>query len=100
VGKISVPQKVRKRDHSIVQFDRTKIERAIERAAYIEDVRKIYRMAHKFGLKGITIYRYGSKEQQVLSFVDQGSGQPMGRSDFVVAESEYSGGCLTGACPF
>jgi ribonucleoside-diphosphate reductase alpha chain len=29
-------------------------------------VAEIYREAHSLGLKGITIYRYGSREQQVL----------------------------------
>jgi ribonucleoside-diphosphate reductase alpha chain len=33
-----------------------------------EDVRKIYLLAHKLKCKGITIYRYGTKKEQVLSF--------------------------------
>ncbi len=57
--------------------------------ATVGDVRNIYMLAHKLKLKGITIYRYGSKEEQVLSFVSS-----------VTAESEYSGGCAVGTCPF
>ncbi|MBI4289574.1 MAG: vitamin B12-dependent ribonucleotide reductase [Chloroflexi bacterium] len=41
--------------------------------ATLDDVAKVYRMAHKLGLKGITIYRDRSKEGQVLTV---GSGAP------------------------
>jgi ribonucleoside-diphosphate reductase alpha chain len=67
--------------------------------ASIDDVRRIYVMAHQLKCKGITIYRYGSKEEQVLSFDYRREG---GREegDMLAAESEYSGGCVSGTCPF
>jgi ribonucleoside-diphosphate reductase alpha chain len=35
--------------------------------ASVEDVAQAFRLAHNLGLKGITVYRYGSKPGQVLS---------------------------------
>jgi ribonucleoside-diphosphate reductase alpha chain len=39
--------------------------------ATVEDVRKVYDLAHDLSLKGVTIYRDGSKENQVLSFAEK-----------------------------
>jgi ribonucleoside-diphosphate reductase alpha chain len=64
--------------------------------ASVEDVKNIYLLAHKLKCKGITIYRYGSKAEQVLSFSHSaGIG-----SELVTASAEYSGGCVTGTCVF
>jgi ribonucleoside-diphosphate reductase alpha chain len=68
--------------------------------ATVEDVRKVYVMAYGLGCKGITIYRYGSKEEQVLSFASGERTQPAISGDLITAHSEYSGGCATGTCPF
>ena len=67
--------------------------------ASVDDVRRTYLMAHQLKCKGITIYRYGSKEEQVLSFDYRREG---GREegDMLAAESEYSGGCVSGTCLF
>jgi ribonucleoside-diphosphate reductase alpha chain len=67
--------------------------------ASINDVRKIYLAAHRFKCKGITIYRYGSKDDQVLSFDDRRADERE-RGNLISAESEYSGGCMSGTCPF
>lgn len=64
-----------------------------------EDVSGVYLMAHRFKCKGITIYRYGSKKQQVLTLggaFPETAGEPV---DYVTVESEYSGGCATEMCP-
>jgi ribonucleoside-diphosphate reductase alpha chain len=68
--------------------------------ATVEDVRNIYLRAHRLRCKGITIYRYGSKPQQVLSFNHRKSKKPVALGDLITAESEYSGGCVFGTCPF
>jgi ribonucleoside-diphosphate reductase alpha chain len=56
----------------------------------MQDVRKIYLLAWKLKCKGITIYRYGSKPEQVLYL---GTGKP------IVVSTDYAGGCPTGLCP-
>jgi ribonucleoside-diphosphate reductase alpha chain len=56
----------------------------------IQDVRNIYFLAWKLKCKGITVYRYGSKPEQVLYL---GTGKP------IVVTTDYAGGCPTGLCP-
>jgi ribonucleoside-diphosphate reductase alpha chain len=68
--------------------------------ATVDDVRQIYLLAHKLKCKGITIYRYGSKQDQVLSFGYKKPEEQPEAIGLVSADSEYSGGCPTGVCPF
>ena len=63
--------------------------------ASVEDVRSIFLGAWRARLKGITVYRYGSKEGQVLTLVGDGDGAPVVR-----AAAEYAGGCAGRACEF
>jgi ribonucleoside-diphosphate reductase alpha chain len=64
--------------------------------ATVEDVRKVFELAWKLKCKGVTVFRYGSKPEQVLYI-----GEIKTRErQFVTAESEYAGGCPTKTCPF
>jgi ribonucleoside-diphosphate reductase alpha chain len=68
--------------------------------ATVDDVRKIFLLAYQLKCKGITIYRYGSKKDQVLSFGYKKTEAQTAVSGPVSVDSEYSGGCATGVCPF
>jgi ribonucleoside-diphosphate reductase alpha chain len=64
--------------------------------ATVEDVRRIYELAWKLKCKGVTVFRYGSKPEQVLYIGEVKTKE----TRFVTAESEYAGGCPTKNCPF
>lgn len=60
--------------------------------AGVDDVRRLYLEAWHRGVKGITIYRYGSKPHQVLTFLSDGDQGP------VQVEAEYAGGSACQVC--
>jgi ribonucleoside-diphosphate reductase alpha chain len=64
--------------------------------AKVEDVREIYDLAWKLKCKGVTVFRYGSKPEQVLYIGEIKTKEGI----FVSAQSEYAGGCPTMNCPF
>ena len=68
--------------------------------ASIDDVSRIYLLAHELKCKGITIYRYGTRENQVLSFGSRPGGEKYEAGDFVTAGSEFAGDCFNGTCLF
>jgi ribonucleoside-diphosphate reductase alpha chain len=64
--------------------------------ATIDDVKKIFELAWKLKCKGVTVFRYGSKPEQVLYIGEVKAKE----KKFIAAEAEYAGGCPTKTCPF
>lgn len=61
--------------------------------AGLSDVEEVFMLAHVLHCKGVTVYRYGSKSEQVLNF-----GEPQGRDKVTTADAEYAGGRPTKGC--
>lgn len=61
--------------------------------ASYNDVKKAFFLAQKLKCKGVTIYRYGSKPNQVLTI------ESFEKKKHVIADSEFSGGCEGIVCP-
>ncbi len=59
--------------------------------ASVNTVKKAFELAYKLKCKGITVYRYGCKPQQVLYI-----GKP---KKHITAHAEFAGGCPGGVCP-
>jgi len=64
--------------------------------ASVDDVRKTYELAWKLKCKGVTIFRYGSKPEQVLYIGEMKTE----KGNFIALDQEYAGGCPTQNCPF
>jgi ribonucleoside-diphosphate reductase alpha chain len=64
-----------------------------------EDVRKVFWLAYKLKCKGVTVYRYGCRREQVL-YVGPMLAKEIFGEGYVSADSEYAGGCPVGTCPF
>ncbi len=64
--------------------------------AGVKDVREIYDLSWRLKCKGVTVFRYGSKPEQVL-YVGEVKTKD---GKFISAQSEYAGGCPTMNCPF
>jgi ribonucleoside-diphosphate reductase alpha chain len=67
--------------------------------AALDDVREVFLLAYRLKCKGVTIYRYGTRRQQVLQLAGRELEVPAGAQP-VSADSEYSGGCPHPQCVF
>ncbi len=65
--------------------------------ATVDDIRVIYVAAWKAKVKGITVYRYGSRRGQVLTYA---SPFPARAPALLSADATFSGGCLGHVCEF
>ncbi len=66
--------------------------------ASIEDVNSVYKLAYRLKCKGITVFRYGSKPEQVL-YIGGVTGRERGETfEYVGAQADYAGGCPDPVC--
>jgi ribonucleoside-diphosphate reductase alpha chain len=65
--------------------------------ATVDDIRAIYLAAWKAKVKGITVYRYGSRQGQVLSYACP---RRAPEQALLEADATFSGGCVGHRCEF
>jgi len=58
----------------------------------VDDIKRLYMQAYRLKCKGITVYRYGSRDRQVLYL---GGDKKMAEVD-----EDFSGGCFSRECSF
>lgn len=63
-----------------------------------DDVKEAFLLAHRLKCKGVTVYRYGCKKEQVLYLGSHFAADD--NEEHVYAEPEYAGGCPAIICPF
>ncbi|MEM3745229.1 MAG: vitamin B12-dependent ribonucleotide reductase [Candidatus Bathyarchaeia archaeon] len=71
--------------------------------ATIDDVKKVFMMAWKLKCKGITVYRYGSRAEQVLVVGGVQTPSPStitAPPPYIQAPAEFAGECPTGVCQY
>ncbi len=71
----------------------------LPKTATMDDVREVFLLAYRLKCKGVTIYRYGTRKQQVLQLTAPQLEVPAGAQP-ISADSEYSGGCPHPQCVF
>ncbi|MHB8858119.1 MAG: adenosylcobalamin-dependent ribonucleoside-diphosphate reductase [Thermoleophilia bacterium] len=69
----------------------------LPRGSGIDDVRRAFVLAWELGCKGITIFRYGSRREQVLYLSGEVGGES-GQNGQVRAGAEFAGGCPAVDC--
>jgi ribonucleoside-diphosphate reductase alpha chain len=65
----------------------------------VDDVREVFLLAYRLKCKGVTIYRYGTRKQQVLQLLGAEVGVAAGEQP-ISADAEYSGGRPHPQCVF
>ena len=99
VTALDIPPEVHIKMQSVFQkFTDNAVSKTVNlpQSAGPEDVKRAYILAHRLKSKGVTVYRYGSKSDQVLTVEspDQGFSKK-----HIVADSEFGGGCEGIICP-